>query len=104
MKASRLVVTDLAAADIIEQADWYEAQSGISLAERWGKAVTSAVLKICKNPKAGAPCNFTAPELCDIRRSTITGFPKHLIFYRFAEGELFVMRVLHGARDIEYLL
>lgn len=35
---------------------------------------------------------------------TITGFPKHLIFYRFADGEIFVMRVLHGARDIEYLL
>lgn len=104
MKTIRLVVSDMAAVDVVEQADWYEAHAGISLAERWGKAVTSAVLRITKNPGAGAPCNFNSPELRDIRRMTITGFPKHLIFYRFADGEIFVMRVLHGARDIEHLL
>lgn len=103
MKATRLVVSDLAAADIVEQADWYEAHSGRALAERWEKAVTTAVLRIVQNPNAGPPCNFESPELHGIRRIAITGFPKHLIFYRLIENEVFVMRIVHGARDLERL-
>jgi hypothetical protein len=34
---------------------------------------------------------------------TILGFPKHLLFYRFDENEVFVRRVVHGARDLERL-
>jgi hypothetical protein len=35
VKSNRLVVSDAAAADIVEQADWYSTQSGSALAERW---------------------------------------------------------------------
>lgn len=104
MKATRLVVSDLAAADVVEQADWYEAQSGEALAERWEKAVTSAILRIVKSPNSGTPCAFKSSELSHVRRASITGFPKHLIFYRFAESEVFVLRVVHGARDLERLI
>ena|SRR5438876_940207 len=71
------------------------------LAERWEKAVTSAALRIAKNPNGGTPCKFESSELRDLRRTTITGFPKHLIFYRFHEEEIFILRVVHGARDLE---
>jgi len=37
-------LSEAAAADIKEQADWYEEKSDRKLAERWSKAVTSAVL------------------------------------------------------------
>ena len=53
MKHARLVLSDAAAADILEQADWYIAQSGQALAERWEKAVTAAVLRVLKSPTAG---------------------------------------------------
>jgi hypothetical protein len=29
--------------------------------------------------------------------------PKHLLFYRFDDDEVFVLRVVHGARDLERL-
>ena len=103
MKSARLALSDAAVVDILEQADWYETQSGVPLAERWGKAVTSAVLRIMKNPNGGTPCTFRSSELRDLRRTTITGFPKHLIFYRLHEGEVFILRVVHGARDLERL-
>lgn len=48
MKAARLFVSEAAAADILEQADWYEVQSGKPLAARWEKAVTAAILRIVK--------------------------------------------------------
>lgn len=63
MKRAQLVLSDAAVADILEQADWYTAQSGPALAERWEKAVTSAVLRVVKNPGGGTPSSelLTAP-------------------------------------------
>lgn len=88
MKRPRLVLSDSAVADILEQADWYRAQSGVVLEERWEKAVTTTLLRIVNN----------------VRRTAISGFSKHLLFYKFDGTELFVLRVIHGARDLESFL
>ncbi len=95
--------SDAAVADSAEQADWYDAQSGQRLANRWEKAVTDALLRISDNPQAGGLCAFQAAELRDIRRQAIKGLPKHLLLYRFREGELLLLRIVHGARDLESL-
>ncbi|MBZ5573784.1 MAG: type II toxin-antitoxin system RelE/ParE family toxin [Acidobacteriia bacterium] len=91
-------------ADILEHADWYAAQSGQRLARRWEKANTSALLRIVRNPSAGTPCRFRQEDLRDVRWVVIPGFSKHLLFYRFRGAEILVLRVLHGARDLESLL
>jgi toxin ParE1/3/4 len=101
---TRLALSDAAVADILEQADWYTAESGATLAKRWEKAVTSAVLRVVKNSATGSPCSFRSSELRNVRRTTIRGFSKHLLFYKCYEGELFILRVVHGARDLERLL
>lgn len=105
MKKSRLVLSEAAIADILEQADWYRAQSGRSLALRWEKAVKSAITQIVSHPLSGPLCSFRSSELRDVRRTMIPKFPKHLMFYRFDAGaeEVFVLRVVHGARDLEKL-
>lgn len=103
MRKRRLVFSDVAIADILEQADWYAAQSGRRLARRWGQAVTSAVSFAVRRPAAGASCSFRPPDLRDVRRTKISGFPKHLVFYRFDNDEVFILRVVHGARDLERL-
>jgi toxin ParE1/3/4 len=96
-------LSEVAAADIVAQADWYEEQADRKLAQRWNDAVTSAVLRIMKNPGSGAPCRFALPELRNIRRTSISGFPKHSVFYRVGDHEVLILRVLHGARDLETL-
>jgi toxin ParE1/3/4 len=103
VKKARLVLSDAAVADILEQADWYTVQSGPALAQRWEKAVTSAVLRVLRTPVAGTPCIFRPAELRNIRRTPIAGFPKHLLFYRIHGTEILVLRVVHGARDLETL-
>jgi toxin ParE1/3/4 len=103
VKTARLVLSDSAVADILEQADWYMAQSGQALVQRWEKAVTSAVLRVVENPAAGTPCAFQPAELRNVRRTAIVGFPKHLLFYRVHGTEILVLRVVHGARDLEKL-
>jgi hypothetical protein len=35
-----------------------------------------------------------------VLRTAIRGFPNHLLFYRSDSGEIFVLRVVHGARDL----
>jgi toxin ParE1/3/4 len=92
-----------AASDILDQFSWYEAKSGSDLAGRWEKAVSSTFLRIVRHPHSGAPCNFKSRELWGTRRITIAKFPKHLIFYQIKENEVVILRVLHGARDLEAL-
>jgi toxin ParE1/3/4 len=104
VKNAWFVFSDAAVADILEQAEWYFTQSGQSLAKRWDKAVTSAVLRVVRNPASGTPCVFRPAELRNVRRVTIAGFPKHLLFYRIRKTEILVLRVVHGARDLEKLL
>lgn len=103
MSTYRLLLSDLAVADILEQAEWYEAQADESLAKRWEDAVTSALLRISEMPHAGALCSFPAKELLGTRRVPVSGFSKHLIFYQVREEEILVLRVVHGARDLESL-
>lgn len=103
MKLQRITLSDAARCDILEQADWYEGQAGHRLAKRWEKAVTSALLHVLQAPRSGQLCHFKLDQLSDIRRAFVVGFPKHMIFYRFRDKELFVLRVVHGARDLESL-
>jgi plasmid stabilization system protein ParE len=51
VKKLRLVLSEAVAADIVEQADWYEEQSGPTLAQRWETAVTSTLLRVVENPR-----------------------------------------------------
>jgi toxin ParE1/3/4 len=103
VKKRRLVLSDAAIADILEQADWYVAQSGRALARRWEKAVTSAIFRVMSRPGAASLCTFKSPELHSVRRATIPGFPRHLLFYKFDGEEVFILRIVHGARDLERL-
>ncbi|HEY3972288.1 MAG TPA: hypothetical protein VGM18_04740 [Candidatus Sulfotelmatobacter sp.] len=78
VKKRRLIFSDAAVADILEQAEWYVAQSGRPLARRWEKAVRSTTSRVVNRPGAGALCSFQLPELKGVRRTAIAGFPKHL--------------------------
>jgi toxin ParE1/3/4 len=103
VKKARLVFSDAAITDILEQADWYRVQSGSRLARRWERAVTSTIQNVVRYPSAGSLCAFQAPELTGTRRVGIPKFPKHLVFYRSEGEEIFILRVVHGARDLERL-
>ena len=103
MTKRRLVFSDAAIADILEQSEWYAVQSGRTLARRWEKAVQSAVKLAERRPVAGTQCQFEPPELTGMRRIPISGFSRHLLFYLFNDEEVFIVRVVHGARDLERL-
>ena len=55
-------------------------------------------------PGMGEQRESTNPRLDGLRVWRIDGFPNHLIFYRPIEGGIEIIRVLHGARDIDAVL
>jgi len=99
----KLRFSELAVGDILEQADWYESQSGKKQARRWEDAVTATVLRIAGAPRAGALCHFKAESLQGTRRVPVAKFPRHLVFYQIERQGILVLRVVHGARDLESL-
>jgi toxin ParE1/3/4 len=52
----------------------------------------------------GEPRESANPRLASLRVWPIVGFPNHLIFYRPIDGGIEVIRVLHGARDVDRVL
>jgi toxin ParE1/3/4 len=103
VKRARISLSDAAANDILEQVVWYEEQANARLAKRWESAISQALLRIVKNPHSGSPCSFKAVELRGVRRISVAGFPRHLIFYRIDKDSLLILRIVHGARDLQSL-
>jgi toxin ParE1/3/4 len=103
VKRLALTFSDAAIGDILEQAEWYEEQADTRLSGRWEHAVSSVLIRLAQRPNSGTPCRFRSDSLRDIRRVPVAGFPKHLIFYRVEKGNVAILRVIHGARDLESL-
>ena len=91
-----------AAADLIDIAS-YIAEDNPDAAERFLDAAEAAFDLLASMPSMGRAVTFQSPATQGIRVWRIQGFERYLIFYRAVEGGIEIVRVLHGARDIEGL-
>ena len=103
MKLLSLCLSEEAAGDILEQADWYERQADDRLAARWERSVYRSLTRLVRYPQSGPLCVFKSPDLHGSRRIPVFDFRKHLIFYRIEKDRLVILRIVHGARDLESL-
>lgn len=55
-------------------------------------------------PGLGKFSKFSNPQLAGIRQYSINGFRLYLIFYLVIDSGIEILRVLHGARDLEAIL
>ena len=85
--------------DVANHAEYIQRDS-LDAALRFLDAVDAAFRRLGENPQIGAVCRFTKPHYAGMRVWPVPGFRKYLIFYRVAPGEVEVIRVLHGARDL----
>jgi len=92
--------------NIVEQADYYRAKSGESLARRWTSAVRQSVASLRTMPLRGELCRLRHPALDNVRRIEVVGFERFSIFYRVdaAAGPTLILLIVHEARDIQTLL
>ncbi len=99
MKA-KLVIHPQARQDLNEISDYIFDKSPDS-AIRFLDAAESSFEFLARNPEAGSASQFTNEELKGMWRWRVAGFENYLIFYLLQESNVIVVRVLHGARDIE---
>jgi toxin ParE1/3/4 len=99
----RLIKRPAAKQDLIEQAD-YIAQDNLEDALRFLAAAEKTFAQLAKLPRMGKSRKVKSRVFPDVRQFPITGFERHLVFYRPIRGGIEVLRVLHSARDLNRIL
>lgn len=99
----KLIIHESAGNDLYELAVYLDRQSP-GLSQRFSRAARQTMDRMAVFPYQGShflPGRASIPEL---RWLPIDGFPNHLIFYRVAQEQLIVVRIIHGARELESIL
>ncbi len=102
-----LIVAPAARADLLAQWDYYADEVGRpDLADRFVAQAEVTFKSLARTPGLGRPRRFRSPTVKNLHSRKVADFPKHLIFYRPLQEErgVEIVRVLHGARDLEVLL
>jgi toxin ParE1/3/4 len=97
-------VLPAADADLEHQAEYLAREASLDTALRFYDAARMTFEKIAQNPEIGQKRDSLNPRLAGLRVWRVEGFEKHLIFYRPGDDGVDIIRVLHGARDIDSVL
>jgi len=81
----------------------YIAKHSSKAALRFLAQVRSTIGRLAESPGLGIRYSSIHPRLTNVLVWKVDRFPNHLLFYRQTEKGIEVLRVLHGARDIEAL-
>ncbi|MFO0967347.1 MAG: type II toxin-antitoxin system RelE/ParE family toxin [Gemmataceae bacterium] len=101
---SRIIVrSPRTEADLEEILDYLGRQSA-QLAYRFLRMAETTFAFLAKSSDPGSPFDGAEPRLANLRYWPIKRFPNHLVFFRTTETELQIVRVLHGARNLEAIL
>ncbi len=90
--------------DLDEAAAYIQAQSGPQRAIRFLRAADSTFAQLAGMPGIGTRYEPHVPLYGGLRFFPVTRHRKYLVFYRPIAGGIEVLRVLHGARDIDSIL
>jgi toxin ParE1/3/4 len=90
--------------DLDEAADYLRQEGGPHLAVRFLREVDATLQSLAAIPGIGACYKPHDPLFEDVRIFPVSRFKKYLVFYRSIKDGIEVLRVLHGARDIQGLL
>ena len=99
----RIVLPRLVERDLAEVADFI-GKSDHTAGLRFLSAAKNTLATLAQMPGMGALWESDDERLHDIRVWRIRGFKKYLIFYRTYANRLEIVRILHGARDIEEII
>jgi toxin ParE1/3/4 len=80
------------------------ARDSKSSAIRFIDAVEMTCKTLLRSPQLGLRGEFRSPHLANIQRWRVKGFENYLIFYRTVADGIFVVRLLHGARDVDAIV
>jgi len=98
--AVRILRRIQAAMDVEEIAD-YIARDRLEAAIRFLENTEATLRFLANSPGIGNPFKIEHLELANLRTTRVQGFPNHVIFYIEHSDAIEVVRIMHGARDID---
>lgn len=70
------------------------------VASRFLNAARNLVLQLLQNPNRGHSARFESPDLSDVLRISLPGFPVFALFYRWDGQTLTIITLEHTAQDL----
>ncbi len=98
--AVRIVRRPRAAADAEEIAD-YIAGDSLEAAIRFLENTEETIKLLANSPGLGSPFKVQYSGFANLRSSRVQGFPNHVIFYVEHADAIEIVRIIHGARDLD---
>ncbi|ODT36440.1 MAG: hypothetical protein ABS60_15825 [Microbacterium sp. SCN 71-17] len=90
--------------DLVRIFRHYALNAGLTVARRFNTQAEATIRRLASMPGMGKLYDCDHPVLAGIRFFPVSRFPKYLVFYRPIPDGIEVVRVLHGAREIEAIL
>lgn len=90
--------------DLDDQAAYLADQASLETALRFYDAARATFERVAQTPGLGEPRESGNARLVGLRVWRIGGFTNHLICYRPTGDGIDIVRVLHGAHDIDHIL
>jgi toxin ParE1/3/4 len=90
--------------DLVDIFRYYAREAGLRVARRFFAQVEATFTRLAGMPGIGTHYDLDHPALAELRFFPVARFRKYLVFYRPVPGGIEVLRVLHGARDIDSIL
>ncbi len=89
--------------DIDEQALYIAAHSSVGMGQRFYHSIQETLNLLATHPSLGTKTHFQNVHLKGTRFFPVKSFEHHILFYKQTPRGLDVLRVVHGARDMEHL-
>ena len=100
---AEILKTSAAQRDLDRIAAYLQEQASPRVAVRFLDASNRDFARLARMPGLGSICESDHPTLSGLRLWPIRRFKNHLILYRPLPNGIEVLRVFHGAQDIESL-
>jgi plasmid stabilization system protein ParE len=82
----------------------YLAEQQPTKAHTFRVAAQTSIDNIAANPRSGPTMSFESFPGIELRFRKPQGFKNHLVIYQVTDDCVFVLRILHGAQDVEAAL
>ncbi|MCP5109265.1 MAG: type II toxin-antitoxin system RelE/ParE family toxin [bacterium] len=99
----RVVLQPTARTDLVEHFAYIGQASGEEAARRFLRNAYATFDDLADRPRIGVSRRFRNAGFATVRMWKVKGFKNHLIFYRPRNDGVAIMRVVHGARNLEQL-
>jgi toxin ParE1/3/4 len=103
VKRTPVLLMPAAERDLEAQADYIAVSGDPRSGDRLFQALHETLDLLSRHPRIGRVAEVRGRLVVGSQMLRIRGFPNHLVFYRASKRGVEVLRVVHGARDIESL-